>query len=68
MATKDETHAWLNSGGDRLGLTYGLTSTMKENLHWFTEGNKDDFGFDAGYCCEDTDQFFVCAKPVVPGE
>ena len=60
LATKEETHAWLDNGGDRLGMPYGLTSTMNGNQHWFT-ANLGDFGWYAG-CCKNTDRFFVCAK------
>ena len=60
LATKEETHIWLNNGGDRLGKTYGLTSTMNGNRHWFTK-NQGDYGWYAG-CCHHTNRFFVCAK------
>merc|ERR1711944_182484 len=43
LATKDETHAWLDNGGDRLGMKYGLTSTMFNKAHWFTQ-NLGDYG------------------------
>ena len=61
LATKDETQAWLDNGGDRLGMQYGLTSTMSGNKHWFTS-NKDDLGSFYGGCCHQANRFFVCAK------
>jgi len=64
LATKEETHIWLNNGGDRLGKTYGLTSTMNGNRHWFTK-NLGDYGWYEG-CCHHTNRFFVCAKKSVP--
>ena len=71
LATKEETYAWLKAGGDSLGMVYGLTSTMKGNEHWFTE-KLGHLGWSmiGPYpgCCEDTDNFFVCARPVVPGQ
>ena len=66
LATKEETYAWLKSGGDSLGMVYGLTSTMKGNEHWLTQGIGHLGWYQA--CCEDTDYFFVCARPVVPGQ
>ena len=66
LATKEETYAWLKSGGDSLGMVYGLTSTMKGNEHWLTQGIGHLGWYQA--CCEDTDTFFVCARPVVPGQ
>ena len=60
LTTKEETHIWLNNGGDDLGMTYGLTSTISGNRHWFTR-KLGDYGWSVG-CCHHTDRFFVCAK------
>ena len=62
LATKEETHAWLDNGGDRLGMLFGLTSTMQGNQHWFTEDLGDSGHWYAG-CCDHLNRFFVCAKP-----
>ena len=48
LATKEETHVWLDNGGDRLGMLYGLTSTMSGNQYWFTSGDSGDYGWYAG--------------------
>merc|ERR1719266_77243 len=47
-------------------MTYGLTSTMNGNRHWFTK-NLGDYGWYAG-CCDHRNRFFVCAKPAGPAE
>ena len=63
LATKDETQAWLDNGGDRLGMRYGLTSTMRCNKHWFINDGSGYLG--SGYytgCCHRKNRFFVCAK------
>ena len=67
LATKEETHAWLNNGGDRLGMMFGLTSTMNGNMHWFTQELGDDYGWNPG-CCDQKNRFFVCAKGAGPGQ
>ena len=59
LATKDETQAWLDNGGDRLGMLYGLTSTMRCNKHWFIH---DGSGYWRAGCCHHKNRFFVCAK------
>ena len=59
LATKDETKAWLDNGGDRLGMLTGLTSTMRCNKHWFTQ---DGSGYWNAGCCHHKNRFFVCAK------
>ena len=59
LATKDETQAWLDNGGDRLGMLYGLTSTMRCNKHWFIH---DGSGYWRAGCCHHQNRFFVCAK------
>ena len=66
LATKEETHAWIDNGGDRLGMKYGLTSTMNGNRHWFTQ-ELGDYGWYGG-CCDHRNRFFVCAKAAVPGK
>ena len=60
LATREETHAWLDNFGHLPELKYGLTSTMNGSQHWFTE-NMEDYGWSAG-CCRDRDRFFFCAK------
>ena len=60
LATKEETHTWLDNGGDSLGMTYGMTSTRNGLQHWFTIG-MGDFGWFPG-CCHHKNRFFVCAK------
>ena len=59
LATKDETQAWLDNGGDRLGMLYGLTSTMRCNKHWFIH---DGSGYWRAGCCHHQNRFFVCTK------
>ena len=61
LATKEETHAWLDNGGDRLGMPFGLTSTMNGKNYWFTQ-ELGDYGWYGG-CCGHANRFFVCAKP-----
>ena len=61
LATKEETHACLDNGGDRLGMIYGLTSTMNGNKRWFTQ-DMGDYGWYSPVCCDRKDYFFVCAK------
>ena len=67
LATKDETQAWIDNGGDRMGMFNGLTSTMSGTNHWFT--NDDGVGGNPGKegnwyagCCHHKNRFFVCAK------
>ena len=67
LATKEETHAWLDNGGDRLGMMFGLTSNMNGNMHWFTQELGDDYGWNPG-CCDHQNRFFVCAKAAGPGQ
>ena len=58
LATKEETHAWLDNGGDRLGVRFGLTSTMDGNMHWLTQ-ELGDYGWYGG-CYDHTNRcFFV---------
>ena len=66
LATKEETHAWLDNGGDRLGMPFGLTSTMNGNRYWFTQ-ELGDYGWYGG-CCGHANRFFVCAKAAGPGK
>lgn len=56
LATKEETQAWLDNGGDSLGKQYGLTSTMQGDRYWLA-----NFGWATG-CCHHNNRFFVCAK------
>lgn len=62
LATKEQTQAWLDNGGNRLGMTFGLTSTMNGNKHWFTSNSGPSGTWNAG-CCDHANRFFVCAKP-----
>ena len=61
LATKEETQSWLNNGGDRLGMEYGLTSTRNGQKHWFTRNNGGNGLWYAG-CCQHNNRFFVCVK------
>ena len=66
MATKDETQAWLDNGGSRLGMQYGITSTMDGDNYWFTnfqgEGHENPPGLFYAGCCHVGNRFFVCVK------
>ena len=61
LATKEETQNWLNNGGDRLGMEYGLTSTRNGQQHWFTQNNGGNGLWYKG-CCNHVNRFFVCVK------
>ena len=67
LATKDETQAWIDNGGDRMGMEYGITSTMSGKNHWFTKGdgiggNQGKVGTWYAGCCHHRNRFFVCVK------
>ena len=61
LATKEQTQAWLDNGGDDLGMPFGLTSTKDGHEYWFT-GYSSMHGYHIGNCHK-ANRFFVCAKP-----
>merc|ERR1719387_1781262 len=60
LASKAETELWLNNGGDRLGMPYGLTSDRKGQDYWFTAIPPN--GLFYGGHCNHRNRFFLCSK------
>lgn len=60
LATKEQTHMFIENGGDTLEMRFGLTSTRQGTEYWYTDGT-GDLGFHTK-SCHDEDLFFVCAS------
>jgi cysteine-rich repeat protein len=66
LANQDELHDWLDAGGDRNGVEFGLTSTRRSNYgtsgdYHLTRHQTSDYGWNRGDC-HHSNRYFVCVQ------